>query len=64
MSDQLPFQPGTGSTEAIAPDVHSAPLSETLLAESATQVQDALREKEQLQQLCDSMPQFVWMSNA
>lgn len=64
MSDQFPSQSGTDSTQAIAPDVDSAPLSETLLAERATQTQDALREKEQLQQLCDSMPQFVWMSNA
>lgn len=32
--------------------------------ESATQTPDALWQKEQFQQLCDSMPQFVWMSNA
>jgi PAS domain S-box-containing protein len=64
MSDQLPSQSGTSSIETIASNGQSAPLSEPLPAEGTTQTQNALREREQLQQLCDSMPQFVWMSNA
>jgi PAS domain S-box-containing protein len=63
MSDRLPSQSGTSSTEATTANGQAAPVSAPL-PEGTTPIQDALREKEQLQQLCDSMPQFVWMSNA
>ncbi len=63
MSDQFPSQSGMGSVEAPASTEQAAPLSE-LLSNVLSQMQEALREKEQLQQLFDSMPQLVWMSNA